>query len=152
MVKQLNKTMYHTIATLLYGRKAQLDKVVEELRELNTALSLNDRENIIEELADVELVLPYLKQIIGCPSKFEVKHSGKRDYGFGAVVLMLSIDAYNSENLPSIHLNRVIDSIAVYVCQSLACIYSDYGINTRDVDEIKAQKMKRTLKRGIGRS
>lgn len=44
-----------------YGEQVQVEKVKEELRELIEAIENNDTENIIEEIADVEIMLEQLK-------------------------------------------------------------------------------------------
>lgn len=44
-----------------YGRKGQEYKLVEEMAELTQAVIKNDRKNIIEEMADVQIVLMQLR-------------------------------------------------------------------------------------------
>ena len=60
-----------------YGNNAQMIKAIEELAELQMALSkhLNhqgDIENIIEEIADVEIMTAQLKYIFDCHDKVEI--------------------------------------------------------------------------------
>lgn len=44
-----------------YGRKGQEYKLIEEMAELTQAIIKNDRENIIEEMADVQNILLQLR-------------------------------------------------------------------------------------------
>lgn len=44
-----------------YGRKGQEYKLVEKMAELTQAVIKNDRKNIIEEMADVQIVLMQLR-------------------------------------------------------------------------------------------
>lgn len=44
-----------------YGRKGQEYKLVEEMAELTQSIINNDRKNIIEEMADVQIVLMQLR-------------------------------------------------------------------------------------------
>ncbi len=44
-----------------YGRKGQEYKLVEEMAELTQAIIKNNRENIIEEMADVQNILLQLR-------------------------------------------------------------------------------------------
>lgn len=44
-----------------YGKKGQEYKLIEEMAELTQAIIKNDRENIIEEMADVQNILLQLR-------------------------------------------------------------------------------------------
>ena len=44
-----------------YGRKGQEYKLVEEMAGLTQAVIKNDRKNIVEEMADVQIVLMQLR-------------------------------------------------------------------------------------------
>jgi len=46
-----------------FGVEHQKNKAIEELSELIRAISRNDRDNVIEEIADVEIVINQLKYI-----------------------------------------------------------------------------------------
>lgn len=48
---------------LYYGNKKQKLKTIEEFSELIKAISKDDRKNIIEEIADVEIMLEQLQMI-----------------------------------------------------------------------------------------
>lgn len=71
MTPEQNKTIYRAIS--IFGAKNQKMQAVEELMELQRAIFENvhrgtdNRENIVEEIADVEIMLSQLKQI------FEIK-------------------------------------------------------------------------------
>ena len=49
-----------------FGTAEQIVKAKEELIELLAALNRNDTDNIIEEIADVEIMLEQLKYIFDC--------------------------------------------------------------------------------------
>lgn len=58
-----------------YGWASQRKKALEELAELIRALALDDHENIVEEIADVEIMTAQLKHIMNCEKQVEeVKH------------------------------------------------------------------------------
>lgn len=46
-----------------FGANHQREKAIEELAELTRAIIKNERKNIIEEIADVEIMLLQLKMI-----------------------------------------------------------------------------------------
>lgn len=59
-----------------YGNRAQLIKACEELAELQFAIckylnNQGDIDNIIEEIADVEIMTSQLKMIFRCPNSVE---------------------------------------------------------------------------------
>lgn len=55
-----------------FGKTEQMVKAKEELIELLAALNRNDTDNIIEEIADVEIMLEQLKYIYSCASLVEL--------------------------------------------------------------------------------
>ena len=58
-----------------YGWPSQRKKALEELAELIKALALDDQENIVEEIADVEIMTAQLKHLMNCEKQVEeVKH------------------------------------------------------------------------------
>ena len=67
MTPEQNKIVYRAIKT--FGGRNQTMQTIEELMELQHALfenvhrGANNRDNIIEEVADVELMLSQIKQI-----------------------------------------------------------------------------------------
>lgn len=52
-----------------YGVEAQRMKSVEELSELIKAVAKNDRANIIEEIADVKIMIGQLQLIYNIPTE-----------------------------------------------------------------------------------
>lgn len=61
-----------------YGFKSQFKKAREELRELRNAIKKNDIENIIEEIADVQIMIDQLKLILDCHDKVKKIDEEKR--------------------------------------------------------------------------
>ena len=67
MTPQQNKTIHRVIQ--VFGKRNQTMQSIEELIELQKALFENvhrgtdNRQNIVEEMADVEIMLTQLKQI-----------------------------------------------------------------------------------------
>lgn len=47
-----------------YGEKHQQEKAIEEMAELITAIKHGDRENYVEELADVQVMIEQLFQAL----------------------------------------------------------------------------------------
>lgn len=60
-----------------YGKLAQAIKCVEELCELAVALLHNDYANIVEEIADVEVMIAQVKHLFGI-TDHEVESVKKR--------------------------------------------------------------------------
>lgn len=60
IINDIKKIVLHN------GNGLQILKAKEELIELLAALNRNDTENIIEEIADVEIMLEQLKYIYAC--------------------------------------------------------------------------------------
>ncbi len=56
-MNEIKKILLH------FGNKNQKKKVIEELSELIKAIIKDNRKNIIEEIADVEIMLEQLKMI-----------------------------------------------------------------------------------------
>jgi phosphoribosyl-ATP pyrophosphohydrolase len=54
-----------------FGAHCQKNKIIEELSELIIAVTKNDRKNIVEEIADVEIMLLQLKIMFGI-EKYEI--------------------------------------------------------------------------------
>ena len=48
-----------------YGEKHQKNKAIEELLELASAIYDNDKENVIEEIADVLIMIEQMQLIFG---------------------------------------------------------------------------------------
>lgn len=69
MTPEQNKTIHRVIST--FGGRNQTMQTIEELMELQHALFENvhrgtdNRQNIVEEVADVEIMLAQIKQIYG---------------------------------------------------------------------------------------
>ena len=59
-MKKDTKSKLNTIFNY-YGRKGQEYKLVEEMAELIQAIIKNDRENVMEEMADVQILLLQLR-------------------------------------------------------------------------------------------
>lgn len=66
------------VKTILFhfGAHYQKNKIIEELSELIIAVSKNDRKNIVEEIADVEIMLFQLKMIFAI-EKLEIDNVKK---------------------------------------------------------------------------
>lgn len=54
-----------------FGAAAQIEKTCEEMIELADALETGYKFNIIEEIADVEIMLEQMKQGYGCHAEVE---------------------------------------------------------------------------------
>lgn len=145
----LKPTSWHYAVRLMYGNVAQIKKVIEELEELNLALAEGDKEHITEEVADVELVLPYIKIAYDAPAPFLVEHRGRMDYGLASKILIRLLELKLSERAVEYSLTKAIEAMAQYICCCLADICHSYSIKECDVDRYKEEKMRRTVKRTI---
>lgn len=79
---KLESLLYRKIVSK-YGLIPQLDQVIEESAELIQAINKlkrrkpNSLQNLIEEIADIEIMLGQLKYILKCTEKVEDKKNLK---------------------------------------------------------------------------
>lgn len=66
-----NKKIKEKISAIYdhFGQSAQLEKLIEEANEVKEAVEENDREHIIEEIADLRVVLVQLQNHFGITEK-----------------------------------------------------------------------------------
>lgn len=150
MVKQLKITAFHKIVRLYFGRQPQLDKVLEEVRELHKAVSSGNKKDIAEELADVELTLPYLKAICipHATLRIEPQTSPEPFLSVSAIVILaLTIMNKHGDNAFIIH---ILEIALMHYCRSLHTLYEEYGYTIKEIDDIVDYKKRRTLKRIAG--
>ena len=62
-----------------YGYESQIKKLFEEMAELTVAICKDDRENIIEEIADVEVMLEQMKILLDCEGSVFLEKMHKVD-------------------------------------------------------------------------
>lgn len=93
MTPEQNKTIYRVIS--VFGASNQKMQTIEELMELQKALFENvhrgtdNRQNIVEEMADVEIMLAQMKEVFGVK---EEELNKVKDYKLGR--LNITIDKY----------------------------------------------------------
>ncbi len=146
MVKKLKPTMYHSTICLFSKRHVQIAKVIEELEELKEALSTKDIFKILEELADVENVLPYLILIYMPKEKIEIRFTGEYDYNIICDILTKVICLYN-EHPYNAHAYVALKVLTKFLAESLYNIYQEYNLHPSDVDAVIDSKRARTIKR-----
>lgn len=144
--KIIKPELFHKGVMLLNGRIVQIDKVIEEMLELKEALDEKDREHIVEELADVEVTLPYLILTYMSGDKFEVKRTGSYDYAVACDLLIICINLYRA-NTGNINLYNAMKGLTRHLCECLYNIYQQYEISFEEVDQWKIKKKARTLAR-----
>lgn len=71
--------MYCELIANNYGKEHQTKKLIEELSELIRAIVRNDVENIIEELADVEIMIYQVKTLMNLENEVKQKINEKID-------------------------------------------------------------------------
>jgi NTP pyrophosphatase (non-canonical NTP hydrolase) len=71
--------MYCELIANSYGKEHQAKKLIEELSELIRAIVRNDAENIIEELADVEIMIYQVKTLMNLENDVKQKIDEKID-------------------------------------------------------------------------
>jgi hypothetical protein len=144
MVIELEPIPFHYVIKTFYGSKKQGFKIIEELQELSEALDSGDRDSIVEELSDVEVVLPYLKITYVPNAVLKIRSSADMDFGLlSDVFIRLLKFRIASDCSPEIHQSLSLLSSAL--CYSLYPIYIKYKIKREEVEAIKEFKKKRTL-------
>lgn len=149
MVKTINIKSWHITLLNMFDKVHQYDKIIEELQELDEAIVNSDRNMIVEELADVENVLPYLLRFIN-KKECKIKYNGD-DYDYrlcyklliDLIFLKLKIDQ-------RYEINKCIGFFLDILCYSLYNIYAKYSISAEEVDRVIEFKRKRTLRRYFG--
>lgn len=151
--KELRKDIFHHTMICIFGREAQKAKVYEEVEELLEAIEKDSLENIKDELADVELCIPYLNSFIGVGfgKKWKIQpHGGK--YADTLEVLRLWLYLYKmcivEDNLV---LWNLIEDVTSLLCDTIYDIYVHYEIDPEEIDKIKEYKKGRTFRRAVGR-
>ena len=147
MVRNLHPTIFHRTVQLFFGKKRQLDKVIEEIQELLFAVHKGDRDEIMLELADVELTLPYLKLSFLYDEEIRIERMPDRPdfdaYSFLVLILLRMRKEYGDSVL-----NKRITSLCIKgFCNALYELYIKYNIEPKDIDSIIDYKKRRTLKR-----
>ena len=150
MVRPLHPTMFHRIVQFYFGKKKQLEKIIEEVKELEDAVDSGDREEIIKELADVETVLPYLKLSFLYDSNLKIERMhDKPDFKFfSLLVYVLLREKFYTED--SILLKKITAIAVTGYCNALYGLYLEYDIDPKEVDAVIDYKKRRTMKRIIG--
>jgi phosphoribosyl-ATP pyrophosphohydrolase len=143
MVK-IKPELYHKCLLMLNGKQVQSDKVVEELLELRDAIDLKDRAKIVEELGDVENVLPYLQLIYLHNEPLEIKNVGKvQDYNFVCSTLIRLIHSYRTTGNYGCY--KALLGYTQYFCGCLWKVYADYNICTDEIQAVISYKQRRTI-------
>lgn len=147
VIKELKPSIFHTVMLFSYGRSPQQEKVREEIRELAEALAAGDREHIVEELADVEIVIPYLIKMFMPSESFKIQDIPGIDFEYKDIseVVVALIDFRVKYGDLKIIRRMLRDSIFV-LSVSLHHIYVKYKISREEVEAWKEEKYRRCLK------
>lgn len=131
-----------------YGKQAQIDKVIEELKELQQAIKDNDVRHIAEECADVEVVIPYIEVVYQLGSLPTVKYAKHRyDYMDISEILIIMLEV--RINTGKGEFDKAMKLIVEHLAYSLYELYSKYKITREDIEEIKDEKYRRTIVRTV---
>lgn len=149
MNRVIKKTMFHTVTTIIKGQKHQALKFIEEFGELNLALKEQDREHIIEELADVELTMPYVYYLI--PGHYHTRlNSCGTTFPYEQACNLTSMAVASRIEQGDIkNLTKILTESLIVLSISLTGVYLKYCITEREVDDWIETKKRRTLKRII---
>lgn len=147
MHKYIQPELFHRFMVLCKGTKHQLEKLKEEVEELRDALVSGDIDKIKEEVADVEVCLPYLYLCFKFTKKQRVI-----EYKGGAEI-MSYIEAWLNfykfyKNHPTEYLTiNILDIATSLLCESLFEVYNKYNLDMYEITEIRQAKKQRTIRR-----
>lgn len=149
MNRVIKKTMFHTAMCLRWGHDRQALKFIEEMGELNLALKEQDRMHIIEELADVELTMPYVFHLLPNFHQERINSCGivypyESAYNFASMAVTSRIKQGNIKNL-----TQLLFEALTLLSISLSGIYLKHCITEREVDDWIKYKKRRTIKRAV---
>ena len=147
-IKVVKPELFHHAVMLFNGRKVQMDKVKEELLELKQALAEGNRDHIVEELADVEVVLPYLTMIYMSGYRFEIKRTGELDYSEVCDILLIVFDYYLKTQM-NVGIYGALIGVTQCLCESLFNVYAKYQITQEEIHDWKIKKKARTIARKV---
>ena len=152
MIKKIKPETFHLLSTTFYGKHECFAKLSEEIVELQQAIYNNDLENITEEMADVEICIPYLEKIMpASQDEYRIESCDRKiDFKDSSDMLLQAIGLYKKYN----DIKAVVDLCSrstQLMCHALYYLYKDYKISPHLVDDIKDFKKKRTILRRIGR-
>jgi len=143
----IKPSVYHMSMLILNGRDTQIKKVVEELTELKDALISGDRDKIIEELGDVQNVLPYLQLVYLHNEKLIIKNNGLSDLKYPFICDTLIRLIHSVKTSSNINCQQALSSYAKFYCETLYTIYNKYDIPLKEIEDVISAKQKRTIYR-----
>lgn len=149
-MNEIRYNLFHTTTITRYGLRHQVEKFIEEADELVEALRETDREHIVEELADVELTLPYIIKPYLNYSSMSVKSLGVRMSIEDSTELIKLCVKLRMKHGSVRSLFTLLQQAVNYYVLSLSMIYEEHLISNEEVQDWKEEKMRRTLKRMIG--
>jgi len=147
VIKELKPNIFHTVMLFSNGRTIQQEKIREEIRELAEALVIGDREHIVEELADVEIVIPYITKMFMPSDKFKIQDVPGIDFEYRDIseVVVALIDFRIKYGDLKITRN-LLRQATFLLTASLHFIYVKYKIEREEVEAWKEEKYRRCLK------
>jgi len=148
MVKKLKPELFHYVSTAIFSKSECFDKLSEEIIELQQAIESNNIQDIAEEMADVEICIPYMnrKMYLG-KVEFKIENYFKRiDFKDSSDMVLQAIVLYKKYGANSITETLCCQSTHL-MCGALYCLYKDYNIDVKLVDEIISFKKQRTIRR-----
>lgn len=150
MHKYIQPEFFHRFACLIYGLDKQLDKLEEEVKELRQALLERNIEHIEEEMADVEVCLPYFYLKFNHTKKQRViEYSGRDDDPLTYIELWLHLFSFYKNDKTNNSIIYILDIATDMLCEAMFTIYNEYNLDMYKISEIRDQKKQRTVRRII---
>lgn len=143
--KHLEKTFFHTLTGICFGREWCLQKVINALNGLEEALQKGRRGYIIAMIAEVELSLPYLEKYYFPSTKFEVDSTRKEEYVMSKNLLLRIHSLLTAPGGSRWLLRFAMQGITHNLCYSIYGIYKEYKVCNDEVERWKKEKMRRAL-------
>lgn len=147
VMSHLKTSVFHSVMILYHGKDYQIGKVFEEIKELSDALREKNRDHIVEELADVEIVLPYLKKIYVYNAQLKIEPYPEFAYEYDDIAeVVLILMRFRAKYGDNKKINNLLqDSLSLF-CYALGDIYYKYDILPDEIEKWKEEKYRRCLK------
>lgn len=151
MHKYIQPELFHRFMVLCKGTGYQLDKLNEEVEELRDALVSGDVDRIKEEVADVEVCLPYLYLCFKSTKRQRVI-----EYKGGAEIMpyietWLNLYKFHKNHQSEFLTVKILDIVTSLLCEALFEIYVKYDLDMYEITEIRQAKKQRTIRRLFNR-
>lgn len=135
----MNTGPFHYLMLLKNGKKIQIEKCIEEIRELSEAIKEGEREHIVEEMSDVENIIPYITIVFGFKLKPIRRLTCENPLSLKILARLLTLTLGHSTGNYHLFRGIVRDLVHLYLSRLIE-IKAEYQITQQEIDSWKEMK------------